>query len=407
MDKANLIPFGIIERYMKPRRLGIREPHARSTVIIRWDVLFPVISEAIATIPQLRSRVQGIVSQPGAEVKISRSEFDQFGALLDAISSAWTTFLDAAMIAIGERLKKWHKGSRRGLFRLLVLMASAIIEGQRAKLGKSLASRGLGGAINKALKEKSNGTMEAKPGSLYVAIKDFVSEDFISCYDIDTNMPIKVTKKGEAFIIAAMGSMNRFFDLLNKVGLLGSLNQAHLVYGKSINEAIFKRAMQMVDLNALIQGIAKLPAIITAISASTAFKGAQDENVKVEIDSWQDNLNRGILDVFILGTLFFRPSYGNALIRDAESVLDIPTGTLYPKLENFHTRGLISHVTDSGKLAALNKAVQKSQGPQKMFYDITPRGAIYLMAILSLHLVDLDVFLKFSQELMDTVVGAV
>ncbi|MEX2726086.1 MAG: hypothetical protein Q6353_002430, partial [Candidatus Sigynarchaeum springense] len=78
MDKVNLIPFGIIERYQKPRRLGMKEPHVRSTVITRWDVLYPVIGDVLAKSSQLQSRVQEIVSQPGKEIKISRGEFDQF-----------------------------------------------------------------------------------------------------------------------------------------------------------------------------------------------------------------------------------------------------------------------------------------------------------------------------------------
>ncbi|MEX2684108.1 MAG: PadR family transcriptional regulator [Candidatus Sigynarchaeota archaeon] len=404
MDKVNLIPFGIIERYQKPRRLGMKEPHVRSTVITRWDVLYPVIGDVLAKSSQLQSRVQEIVSQPGKEIKISRGEFDQFGAFLDGISSVWKAFLDVATAVISERLETWHQGSRRGLFRLLVLMAIAIMEGRQRKSGKSLKSKGLGGAINKAFKEASNGIMMAKPGSLYIAIKDFVSDDFLADYDLAANGPITMTKKGKAFIIAGMEAMRRIFDLLGKIGLLNSLKQEHLEYGKGINDRIFKKPVQLVDMNALVQSIAKLPAMITAISASPAFEGARDVSVKAEIASWQDNLNRGILDVFILGSLLAWPSYGNALIREAESVLDIPTGTLYPKLEDFHERGLILPVTNVEKLALLNKTAQKTQGPKKLFYEITPRGALYLLAVVSLQLADLNVFLKLSQELVDTVV---
>ncbi len=407
MDKANLVPFGSIERYQKPRRLGIREPHVRSTVIARWDVLLPVIEDVLVAMPQLRNRIQELVSQPGKEIKISRGEFEQLGSFLDSISSSWATFVSTATAAVSERLETWHQGSRRGLFRLLVLMAGAVIEGQQTRSGKALESKGFGGAINKALKQASNGTLEAKPGSLYIAIKDFMSAALISNYDLNANGPISVTKKGEAFIIAAINALKGFLDLLSKVGLLGSLKQEHLADGKSINDAIFKRKTPAVDLNELTKAIAKLPVMIESIAASAAFKGARDVDIRDEIDSWQDNLNRGVIDVFILGTLLSRPSYGNALILEAEAVLGIPTGTLYPKLKDFRERGLISTITDSDKLASLNKATQRSQGPPKVFYDITPRGALYLLAVASLHLADLSVFLKFTQELMDIVVEPV
>ncbi len=404
MDKANLVPFGKIERYLKPRRLGKKEPHARSTMITRWDVISPVISIALATMPQLRNRLQEVVSQRDKEIKISRDEFEQFGTLLDNISGVWTTFVGEAKAAIRERLETWQKGSRRGMFRLLVLMIGVVVEGRRARSGEDLKSKGLGGLIKKTLKQASNDSMEAKPGSLYVAIKDFASDDLISNYDLDANEPVKVTQKGKSFILAAMDVLKGFLDLLSKVGLFGTLRQEHLADGKTINDDIFKLATPAVDLNALTQAIGKLPEMMAEIAASSSFTGVKGMDVKEDIRLWQDNLNRGIIDVFILGSFLSRPSYGNALILEAEAALGIPTGTIYPKLRDLHERGLISQITDEERLASLNKAAQKSQGSQKVFYDITARGAFYLLAIAGFHFADLGVFLKFTQDLMESVV---
>ncbi|MBN2151403.1 MAG: PadR family transcriptional regulator [Candidatus Lokiarchaeota archaeon] len=392
MDKAVLIPLGYIERYQKPRRLGIREPHVRSTILARWDVLLPVIDEALIKTPQLRGKLEQLVGHPGAEVKVSRGEYDQFGALLDAISGSWTAFLADATEAIQDRLATWHQGSRRGLFRLLVLMAGVTFEG--------LKSKGFGGAINKAIKDASNGAMEAKPGSLYVAIKDFTSGAYIANYDVDAKKPIWVTAKGKAFIIAAMNTLKSFFDLLRKVGFLDSLRQEHIAGGKGINDAMLKKDTFPVDLDALRQAVAKLPEMVGSIGSSPAFEGASDVNVRGEVESWQDNVNRGAIDIFILGALLSRPMYGNALISEAEAVLGIPTGTLYPKLKDFKERGLVSPVSDGSKLASLNEAARTSQGPPKVFYEITPRGALYLVAVASLYLADLAVFMKLGQALL-------
>jgi DNA-binding PadR family transcriptional regulator len=407
MDKASLVPFGKIERYQKPRRLGKKEPHARSTIIARWDVLLPIIGDTIATMPQLRNRLQELVNQRDKEIRISRSEFDQLGTLLGSISDVWTSFVAEAKASIRERLETWHQGSRRGMFRLLVLMAGVIIENRRARSGEDLRSKGLGGMIKKALKLVSNGSIEAKPGSLYVAINDFASDDLISNYDLDADGPVKVTQKGKAFILGAMDALKGFLDLLSKVGLLGILKQEHLTDAKSINDAIFEVATPAIDSDALARMTATFQAMIDAIAASPAFKGARDVDVKADIDSWQDSLNRGIIDVFILGSFLSRPSYGNALIIDAEAALGIPTGTLYPKLRDFHERGLISPIPEGERLASLNKAVAKSQGPRKVYYDITSRGALYLLAIASLHFADLSAFLKFTQDLLGCVVEPV
>ncbi len=403
MDKANLVPFGKIERYQKPRRLGIKEPHARSTIITRWDVILPVISDAIGKMPQLQNRLQELVGQRDKEIKISKNEFEQFGSLLDSISDAWTAFEGNAKTAIMERLETWHQGSRRGLFRLLVLMVGVIIESRKASSGEDLKSKGFGGLIRNALKLASNGSIEAKPGSLYIAINDFTSDDLISNYDLNANEPVKVTRKGKAFILAATHILKGFLDLLSVVGLLGTLKQENLAEGKNINDDIFKMATPAVDLNTLTQAITKLPNMIDAITASTAFKDARGVDVKEAIHSWQDNLNRGIIDTFILGTFLIRPSYGNALILEAETALGIPTGTLYPKLKDLHERDLIFQITNEDRLASLNKDSPKSQGPQKVYYDITSRGALYLLSITCFLFADLSVFLKLTQDLLECV----
>jgi DNA-binding PadR family transcriptional regulator len=167
---------------------------------------------------------------------------------------------------------------------------------------------------------------------------------------------------------------------------------------------MFEVATPPVDLAALMKNIARFPSSIDSIAASPAFKDARGVDVKGAIGSWQDNLNRGIIDVFILGSFLSSPSYGNALILEAEAVLGIPTGTLYPKLKDLSSRGLIQSITDEERLNLLNKSAPKTQGPPKVYYDITSRGALYLLSITSFHLADLTVFLKFTQDLLECVV---
>jgi len=116
---------------------------------------------------------------------------------------------------------------------------------------------------------------------------------------------------------------------------------------------------------------------MAGIAASSSFTGVKGVDVKEDIRSWQDNLNRGIIDVFILGSFLSRPSYGNALILEAEAAL-ASHGHPLPQIAGiFMERGLISQITDEERAASrVTKPRRTAKDRKRCNYDITVRGLL-------------------------------
>lgn len=408
MDKAHLPPIGSIQRFTRSRPLRKTEYFARSTIMIRWEVVQLAIAEAMKnTSPKMQQCIEGLIVQRDKEIQIARDEYDQLAALLASIDTTWKSHAAAASSTLKILLKKWKHGSRRGLFRLLLLLVIAIIENEHRDSGKYLVSRGLGGLINKRIMVASNGSIQAKPGSLYVAIDDLMSAGLVTGYDRAANTIVSLTQRGKIFIIESMRKIKSYLELMGTTKLFTQLNPEHIDGSKAIINELLGLNTLDVEMTVILQSMLRFPAMIDAIAASPGFMASQDAGIKVLLESWLENLNRGFLDLFILGRFMARPSYGNAIIDDAEEVLGIPTGTLYPKLHELHARELIFEISNEKRLVELYKEIKKKRGPRIKFYDITTRGALYLLSITSLYLADLNVFLKLCQDLMERVVRPV
>lgn len=405
MDKVQIVPFGSIERFQRPRRLGKKEPNMRSSIVTRWDTIFPEFEAILETAPQLRDRLKDAIQQRNMELILSRGEYDQLDDILEKINEVWLAYLDDAKNFIKEKIVAWQKGSRRGYFRLLLLMILLLLEDDHLREKIKLNAKGLGGMIKAKLESISGRAIEAKAGSLYVALDDFEQEDLIVNYKavVEKNAPVSVTDRGCAFILEALKSMQSCLTLLTKAGIFFSIGQENFDSAKSLNEAFLGKTFSSIDIGEILLNIASLESNITAFNESPRFIGLNNENVKTIISNWQDNMNRGIIDIFILGKFFVGPCYGNALIAEAENSLEFQAGTLYPKIKDFVDKGFIIKVTDEEQITALSEATPKKQGPQKNFYDITALGALYFMSMLAIFVVDLNVFFNLSRELLERI----
>src|SRR5215813_8593506 len=92
------------------------------------------------------------------------------------------------------------------------------------------------------------------------------------------------------------------------------------------------------------------------------------------LDTWQEQLRRGTLDLAILLTVASGPRYGLALIQHLERFTDlvVTEGTIYPILGRLARQGLLEARWVEGEAAH----------PRK-YYSLTRAGAARLAAMTS------------------------
>jgi hypothetical protein len=104
MDKVQLVPFGNLERFQVPRRLGKKEPHVRSSMILRWETLYPVLEEPLKANPQLKDRLKEAIQHKDKELSLSRNDYEQFNGLITKIEENWKIFLDKSKENIKDKV---------------------------------------------------------------------------------------------------------------------------------------------------------------------------------------------------------------------------------------------------------------------------------------------------------------
>nr|MDO8112393.1 hypothetical protein [Candidatus Sigynarchaeota archaeon] len=380
----------------------------RSSVILRWETISLKLDEAIKIAPQLIDKLKQSIQQKDKDIPVTRSEYDQLNGVLAKIAEIWPQFINATLDGFHKtnKVASWHDGSRRGYFRLLILMILLLLDRNHAKGGKALSPKGFAGMIEKTLDSISGKFIYVKKGSLYAAIESFESDGLITRREsaTESNASIRVTDRGSAFILNALNAFNACLELLGKAGIFASIRQENLTSVKPINETVLKSTQPQIEISIVLQNITTLKKSNDALKAFFSPKDSNLADVKVLVEAWQDNINRGIIDIFVLGKFFAGPCYGNALISEAESSLKFQAGTLYPKIEDMISKGFIQKVINQEQLLALNKNAAKKQGPQKLYYDITATGAVYFISILGLFITDLNVFFNLARELTNSVI---
>ena len=76
-------------------------------------------------------------------------------------------------------------------------------------------------------------------------------------------------------------------------------------------------------------------------------------------------LRKGILELSILGSLYFESHYGYSLIKtiSGEGDIEITEGTIYPILNRLSREGLVS-----------SDWMESKQGPPRKYYSLTNNG---------------------------------
>ena len=100
-----------------------------------------------------------------------------------------------------------------------------------------------------------------------------------------------------------------------------------------------------------------------------------DTREKKELARWKENINRGLIDVFMLSFLMDSPAYGNSFITNTRDSMEFQASTIYPKLKDYEDSNLVKQVKDEKRKQILASKSYPVQGPGKKFYELTFPGA--------------------------------
>lgn len=374
MDRAELTPIGHVRRIQASRLGFVPVYRVQSTVLLRWDVITRHFAGALKPVEKVLPVLRNAVSNPGKELNVSRGEFDQVKDALRLLHQAWAAGLGAMAPALGERLGAWFTNSRRGYFRLVVLACVAALQHGSEQGGRSLLSKGLGGSIKKALRIASDGQTDAKAGSLYIALEAFDESGLVTGVKGDEHAIVSVTQAGMALLDKQLASITALFMAFDRIGILDRAAQ-------DIVDAAVRLAsdlgMTLPPVNDAGKVRARMRAMIKDVASRDAPVPTVGTGAGPGVDAlhadWLANFNRGTVDLLVLGTVLAGPSYGNRIIKDAAGSLKFQAGTLYPRLADLVSAGLLE------KIPPVTLKSLPDQGPERQFYDITPAGAIFFM----------------------------
>lgn len=90
-----------------------------------------------------------------------------------------------------------------------------------------------------------------------------------------------------------------------------------------------------------------------------------------DLDSWNAQLRKGVVQLLVLQVLAAEPLYGYALVKRLEELGDFVAGegTVYPVLRRLESSGLLTSVWGSG---------ESSPGNPRKYYHVTDEGHRFL-----------------------------
>ncbi|MHA1684647.1 MAG: PadR family transcriptional regulator [Promethearchaeota archaeon] len=397
-DHVDLNPFGVLSQQQVsriPRSWAIR-----SSSCLRWEIVDEFFEEAFKEDPVMKDLVKQSMVMPNTDHGISKSEFDSNKEKFDNLHEMWSKKFKGILQDLLPLLKAWKNNERRGMFRYLVLFTILLLSKTANRDGSYLHNKKLGGMIKKRLLDASENFIDAKAGSLYSAMDRFKERSMVKISHLGgkkTEM-VELSVKASKFLKDGLEIINKMLEKVDQLSI-------HEIYSQDVINRLdaFLEAstlqLEGLELNArvkekypvIIQQIVNFKHLIYDINSQSPFKDIRVENSgdNQRILDWKSDLNRGLIDIFILGILLKRPSYGNEIIAKGKEGLDFKAGTLYPKLQEWCSAGLIRKVARERVVNIIERESYPKRGPDKKFYDLTLKGAIYYLFIFTFFLKDM------------------
>lgn len=85
----------------------------------------------------------------------------------------------------------------------------------------------------------------------------------------------------------------------------------------------------------------------------------------MNVENWQSQLRKGVLDMVILNVLSEKALYGLEMIQKMEELhgFEITEGTIYPLLSRLHAEGLV-----------FSEWIESAQGRPRKYYSLSEKG---------------------------------
>ena len=407
MVRRNFVPFGSLEGTSKRTFLTMNY-NLVSQLIIPWEIFHGYFKQDLEKFPQVVELFKNAISS-NKEQSVSKSEFEVVNNAINALADTWDGFIIEARGELWKRIRDWHTGSRRGYFRFVLLLTLTVLYYEAKTTDMPVYAKGLGGEINSRIKKESNGILEAKAGSLYVAIQKFEDIGLLEHYTdvngkIEKKIPLVLTEKGHAYLFGMIQELHKFLeDLRNKniatVADVGILNSAITL----LNEWN-KQGNPYFPLDGIPDEIDKFPELVEHVQEKwKVYMNPFEIEINELIERWKSNFTRGIVDIYILGQLMKRPGYGKGLFRNSNFFDNFQSGTVYPKISDFMDESFLNEIIGKKRKDLVRENKYPAQGPQKMFYICSISGAFYFMLLWVLFLSDLKILFKLIKALNDLV----
>lgn len=395
------MPIGDIQRETTTTKVFLKEWKIKSTIIVQWHPFARYFGEILKKHKALIDILTKAIINPNKEISISKSEFEKSEALLADLNKAWMNFLEKKIPPTLNNFKKWESNSRRGFFRLLIIFSILLLKKEKSKKGEKLMKKGLGGAIKRTLIKHSSGLLEIRGSSLYKALDKLEKSNLIRNYkkNRENGEGILISKKGRSLFIKILAYLLDFYKALNKLKIFFKINQSTMDDVIRIMKEKDSRAIKAIEMGDVQSKLDLLDQFILKFKQDPNYTDLEQISDATILDDWKTNINRGLVDVFILGKFFMNPSYGNEIISDASNSLQFQAGTLYPRLKLFsETYNFIEKLSDEESQEIMGKNDFSTQGPSKVFYRITILGGFYFCFMINLLVSDLNTLLNMVSE---------
>ncbi|MBD3188017.1 hypothetical protein GF325_14365 [Candidatus Bathyarchaeota archaeon] len=407
-DRLPLEPFGSIEKLQTSRLM--RQYAVKSTLRIEWNVIQAFFEERVED-DESRDALKRAIQARGEDANVSRQLYEKLSNTFSNLGKEWNNFIKSILQDLIPMAGKWHHQASRGYFRLLLIVAIFLQAAYAALRGGSVHKNGLGGRLKRALEHHSKGFTKTRAGSLYSALERFEQNGLIrSKQDQDQEILILSPL---AYTVMELG--------LKSVGIIASE-----IHETGVFKVIDARLMgKLEEIARSMEKIAKAIKIGLPIPHERVINNLRTMNdsierfrgssffmrnaTKITVDQvgarkqLKSDLNRGMLDIYVLGLFLDEAQYGGAIIDHASKSFRFTAGTLYPKLQNWLDEGFIAEISPERAVDIMKKGSFPKKGPEKKFYKITIPGMVYLSLIVIIFLKDLHVLFNLLDEYFDVV----
>ncbi len=106
----------------------------------------------------------------------------------------------------------------------------------------------------------------------------------------------------------------------------------------------------------------------------------------MDLENWQTQLRKGLLDIVVLNLLNHGPSHGYEMVQKMKRIdgLQIREGNIYPVLARLETDGLVTSFSQSSVDGPPRKYFQLTQSGQRALDDMNSHWEIIIRSLESI-----------------------